>query len=138
MGAAAIRSHTTTTVYPLVDLHVTVLSHTRKRMTQWCQARVAVMPGRQKARDPIMRVDGPWIRQLVYMATAPDNKRKLYMSTSGAELDIPKLANVNKAVPPGLAGVSTHAATMPTIPLGAPFPAARDIPMPKPAWNVDE
>lgn len=137
MGAAAIYTRLGGKVYPLVDLHATVLSRKRKRMTQWCQVRVAVMPGRQRNRDPIMRVDGPWIRQLIYMATAPDNRRQLYMATTSWELGMPRMTDVNKAVPMGVAGVSTHVSAIANLPLGIPNLPAQPIPMPGVAWNVD-
>lgn len=66
----------------VVELEMTVLDATRQRVIPWTRVQATITPG-VATPNSFHRLDGPWLRSLLYHATAPDNNlsRQLVLST---------------------------------------------------------
>ncbi|KAJ5829815.1 uncharacterized protein N7525_008068 [Penicillium rubens] len=67
-----------TMINPVIEVEVTVLDYQRRMMTEWVRVQCNVLRG---WRDTGHRLDGPWLRQVLYTASAPRNNDRLYIAS---------------------------------------------------------
>jgi hypothetical protein len=67
-----------TVTSPVVELEVTILDNERRRLTRWARIQCDIMQGWCGIDDS--RLDGPWLRQLLYTASAPRNDDRMYIA----------------------------------------------------------
>lgn len=65
-----------TTNHPAIQLEVTLLDSTGKRMTPWSRVLTIVM-----GAGSVARLDGPWIRNELFTGSAPDGTLSIILST---------------------------------------------------------
>lgn len=69
---------------PVVELEVTILDNERRRLTRWVRIQCEVLPGWCGTGDS--RLDCPWLRRLLYTASAPRNNDQLYFASSHSDI----------------------------------------------------
>ncbi|CAG8900440.1 unnamed protein product [Penicillium egyptiacum] len=69
---------------PVVEVEVTILDNDRKRLTRWVRIQCEVYRGWCGENDN--RLDGPWLRQLLYTASAPRNNDMLYIAYNNPDI----------------------------------------------------
>lgn len=69
---------------PVVELEVTILDTDRRRMTRWARVQCQVLRGWCGEGDH--RLDGPWLRQLLYTASAPRDNDMLWIANTYPEI----------------------------------------------------
>ena len=80
-----------------IELEVTILDGNRERMTPWTRSLCHLFPG-DWSPNGVPRLDGPFLKNLLFVASVPDHSSRLYASTTTHELPIP---NLNLATNPG-------------------------------------
>jgi hypothetical protein len=73
-----------TMVRPVVELEVTILDTHRRRMTKWVRVQCQVYRGWCSQSDH--RLDGPWLRQMLYTGSAPRDNDLLWVANTHAEI----------------------------------------------------
>jgi hypothetical protein len=125
----------------IVELEVTILDANRHRMTAWTRVPCSVNDGKF---DPlgVPRLDGPAVRDLLYIGSAPDGRKMTYLATSKADLMLPELDLV-KTPPssiPRSRYIDPNTRTQvagPSVPVGPLRPGyKRRLPMPPAASGV--
>lgn len=120
----------------VIEIEVTILDANRQRMTPWTRTLCGLNPGGWTT-NTTPRLDGPILKDLLYMASVPDGTRRVFISSSRYELGLPDLdlvanpprhrATAPYPVPPGTFA-TTH---------GGWFPVAGGaMAMPRPAAGV--
>lgn len=71
-------------ISPVVELEVTILDNQRRRMTKWVRVQCQVYRG--WCRDSDARLDGPWLRQMLYTGSAPRDNDMLWAANTHAEI----------------------------------------------------
>lgn len=94
----------------MIEVEATILDGNRTRMTPWTRSLCHLFPGNWSP-DGVPRLDGPLIKDLLFVASVPDRTRRLYASTTRDELPLPNLdlavnpghhpATVRNTMPPG-------------------------------------
>lgn len=73
-----------TMVGPAIELEVTILDNQRRRMTKWVRVQCQVYRGWCSQADH--RLDGPWLRQMLYTGSAPRDEDTMWIANTHAEL----------------------------------------------------
>lgn len=73
-----------TMVAPVVELEVTILDYQRRRMTRWVRVQCQVFRG--WCSESHHRLDGPWLRQMLYTGSAPRDNDLMWITNTHAEL----------------------------------------------------
>lgn len=71
-------------VAPVVELEVTILDYQRRRMTKWVRVQCQVFRGWCSQSNH--RLDGPWLRQMLYTGSAPRDNDLMWIANTHAEL----------------------------------------------------
>ncbi|KAJ5761969.1 uncharacterized protein N7511_005351 [Penicillium nucicola] len=74
----------------IVELEATILDANRHRMTAWTRVPCGVNPGRFSPTG-VPRLDGPWVRDLLYVGGAPDGQGLMCLANRLVDLKLPDL-----------------------------------------------
>lgn len=140
----------------VIELEITLLDAARRRIIPWTRVQASVNSG-VHTPGVTHRLDGPWLRSLLFIGSAPDNNlnRQVIFSTCksmglpalnvarvprlgmayGAGFFAPPVVPVQLIATPGVAGVPPVAPAVPPampMPLPAVVPPGPLVPVPEP------
>lgn len=79
---------------PGIEVEVTLLDAQGKRMCQWLRV-PCLLKQREMTRS---RVDGPWIRHVLWNGYAPDGNHLFYVANAKSSLDLPRRCPARKTL----------------------------------------
>lgn len=104
----------------VIEVEVTLLDTKGRRMSQWLRVPCALKDRGQTTT----RVDGPWIRHVLWNAYAPDGKNLFHVANSKSSLNLPRRCPDAKR----LAAITSAPLQPPTNPTSKrPGPPAQDL-----------
>lgn len=88
MGVSRLATSNGVIARPVIEVEVALLIAGGRRMTPWTRVQTAVFDGYAHQYE-VPRLDGPFLRTMMYSAFTPHSDYKLYVATDKASLQLP-------------------------------------------------